>query len=231
MNTWSQSDIDCSYPGDSMLAFTGRHAKAASTLQDLDSPSSEYAVSNGSCRTSDHLLGGATNQCDGGLSTSSSCDSGLGPDWDLPAQQDDDDDLSWVRDEAALQAYYNQIYQEELNKLLFEWQLEKNARAASSPSQRSLSSSTPVVSFELRIEPPELPIEPPELPMEPLESPSEQLKSPSEQLENLSEWLGLCGSRVRPQPAPPWSVQLLAAQDVQLVPDGSLSSAIWRGPL
>jgi hypothetical protein len=106
--------MDCSYPGDSMLAFTGRHAQAASTLQDLDSSSAEYDVSIGSCQTSDHLLGGATSQCDGGLSTSSSCDFGLGPDWDIPTNQDDDE-LSWVRDETALQTFYKKIYQEELD--------------------------------------------------------------------------------------------------------------------
>jgi hypothetical protein len=45
-----------------------------------------------------------------------------------------------------------------------------------------------------------------------------------------SGWSRL-GCGVRPPPAPPWSLQLLAARDVQLSPDGVLSSAIWRGPL
>jgi hypothetical protein len=105
-----------------MLALPGYHAQSASSLQNLDSSSLEHGVASCSCPTSDHLLGGATYQTDGGFPPSSTCDSFvLGPEWDLPIDQDDD--LSWVHDDAARQAYYEKIYQE-----VFEWQQEKEAR-------------------------------------------------------------------------------------------------------
>jgi hypothetical protein len=304
-----------------MLALTGRHAQSASSLQNLDSSSLEYGVASGSRPTSDHLLGGATYQTDGGLSPSSTCDSFvLGPEWDLSIDQDDD--LSWVRDDAARQAYYEKIYQEEFDKLMLEWQQEKEARILCSSALSSISSSPiyeapltkklpkeppvqpmrlsllppelplelpelSVVPLELPLEPSELPFEPPglslellepplepselplasELPLEPSELPLESselpLKSsdlpvelsglllklsevplePSEIVSELSElphlsslspsqrsW-SLLVRRVRPPPAPPWSLQLMAVRDVQQGPAGGLSSAIWRGHL
>jgi hypothetical protein len=48
-----------------------------------------------------------------------------------------DDELSCVPDDAALQAYYNKIYLEELHKLLLKWQQEKADRANVSPSLQS----------------------------------------------------------------------------------------------
>jgi hypothetical protein len=55
--------------------------------------------------------------------------------WDLQDQQEEeDDDLSWVQDDAALQAFYDQVYQEEFNRLMLEWQEEKRARAIYSSS-------------------------------------------------------------------------------------------------
>jgi hypothetical protein len=124
-----------------MLALTGRHAQSASSLQNLDSSSLEYGVASGSCPTSDHLLGGATYKTDGCLSPTSTCNSFvLVPEWDLPIDQDDDD-LSWVHDDAARQAYYEKIYQEEFDKLMLEWQQEKEARILCSSALSSISSS------------------------------------------------------------------------------------------
>jgi hypothetical protein len=140
-----------------MLALTGRHAKAASSLQDLDSFFPECGVFSISRYTPNHQSGGATRQSHlGGLSplvlptsTSHSPSSGgsqaygsdpfiLGPEWDLPILQDDDD-LSWVRDDAARQAYYDKICQEEFDKLMLEWQQEKEARVLSSTPLPSIS--------------------------------------------------------------------------------------------
>jgi hypothetical protein len=63
------------------------------------------------------------------------------PDWDIPLPQDDE--FSWVQDEVALKACYDKIYQEEQDKLLLEWQREKEARAVGSTSLRSPSLFTP----------------------------------------------------------------------------------------
>jgi hypothetical protein len=59
--------------------------------------------------------------------------SDLGPDWDLlPCLLDDE--LIWVRVDAARQDhYYKKINQEELDKLLLEWQQEKADRAKDFP--------------------------------------------------------------------------------------------------
>jgi hypothetical protein len=66
-------------------------------------------------------------------------------------------------------------------------------------------------------------LEPSEIVYELSELPHLSSLSPSQR-----SW-SLLVRRVRPPPAPPWSLQLMAVRDVQQGPAGGLSSSIWWG--